>query len=115
MPSVAQQLIGALVDAGTTHIFGVVGTTTLPLLDALHDRNDIQYVSCRHEQVAASAADGYARMTRRPGVVFVQGGSGVSNLLLSVCIAWKDHVPLVIVAGMQGQDKLGRDSWQEID
>jgi acetolactate synthase I/II/III large subunit len=113
--TVAHQIITGLVDAGQTHIFGVVGTTTLPLLDVLHDRNDIAYVSCRHEQVAASAADGYARMTRKPGIVFVQGGSGVTNLLLSTCIAWKDHVPMIILAGMQGHEKLGRDSWQEIN
>ena len=114
-PSVAGQVVDALARAGTTHVFGVVGTTTLPFLDALHDRTDVQYVSVRHEQVGASAADGYARMTRRPGVVLVQGGSGVTNLLLSVCIAWKDRVPLLILSGLQPQAKLGRDSWQEID
>jgi len=99
MPTVAHQVIDALARAGTTHVFGVVGTTTLPFLDALHDRADVQYVTVRHEQVGASAADGYARMTRRPGVVLVQGGSGVTNLLLSVCIAWKDCVPLLVVSG----------------
>ena len=115
MPTVAHQVIDALARAGTTHVFGVVGTTTLPFLDTLHDRADVQYVTVRHEQVGASAADGYARMTRRPGVVLVQGGSGVTNLLLSVCIAWKDCVPLLVVSGLQPQAKLGRDSWQEID
>ena len=115
MPTVAHQVIDALARAGTTHVFGVVGTTTLPFLDALHDRADVQYVTVRHEQVGASAADGYARVTRRPGVVLVQGGSGVANLLLSVCIAWKDCVPLLVLSGLQPQAKLGRDSWQEID
>jgi acetolactate synthase-1/2/3 large subunit len=114
-PSVAHQVIDALARAGTTHVFGLVGTTTLPFLDALHDRADVQYVSVRHEQVGASAADGHARMTRRPGVVLVQGGSGVTNLLLGVCIAWKDRVPMLILSGLQPQAKLGRDSWQEID
>ncbi len=114
-PTVAHQIVDALAAAGTTHVFGVVGTTTLPFLDALHDRTDVQYVSVRHEQVGASAADGYARLTRRPGVVLVQGGSGVTNLLLSVCIAWKDRVPMLVLSGLQPQAKLGRDSWQEID
>lgn len=113
--TVAHQVVDALAAAGTTHVFGVVGTTTLPFLDALHDRTDIRYVSVRHEQVGASAADGYARLTRRPGVVLVQGGSGVTNLLLSVCIAWKDRVPVLVLSGLPTQAKLGRDSWQEID
>jgi acetolactate synthase-1/2/3 large subunit len=113
--TVAHQVVDALARAGVSHVFGVVGTTTLPFLDVLHDRSDVAYVSVRHEQVGASAADGYARMTRRPGVVLVQGGSGVTNLLLSVCIAWKDSVPLLILSGLQPQAKLGRDSWQEID
>src|SRR5262245_3204310 len=113
--TVAHQVIDGLARAGLTHVFGVVGTTTLPYLDALHDRSDLRYVSVRHEQVGASAADGYARVTRRPGVVLVQGGSGVTNMLLSVCIAWKDSVPMLILSGLQPQAKLGRDSWQEID
>src|SRR5262245_3147492 len=113
--TVAHQVIDGLARAGLTHVFGVVGTTTLPFLDALHDREDVRYVSVRHEQVGASAADGYARLTRRPGVVLVQGGSGVTNLLLSVCIAWKDRVPMLVLSGLQPQAKLGRDSWQEID
>ena len=113
--TVAHQVVDALAQAGLTHVFGVVGTTTLPYLDVLHDRADLRYVSVRHEQVGASAADGYARVTRRPGVVLVQGGSGVTNMLLSVCIAWKDSVPMLILSGLQPQTKLGRDSWQEID
>jgi len=113
--TVAHQVVDALAQAGLTHAFGVVGTTTLPYLDVLHDRPDLRYVSVRHEQVGASAADGYARVTRRPGVVLVQGGSGVTNMLLSVCIAWKDSVPMLVISGLQPQAKLGRDSWQEID
>jgi hypothetical protein len=65
--TVAHQIVEALAAAGASHVFGVVGTTTLPFLDALHDRDDLQYVSVRHEQVGASAADGDARLTEAEG------------------------------------------------
>src|SRR5512136_1608814 len=95
----AQALVRALLKMGTTRVYGVIGTSNILFLDALYDLRDrIRYISCRHEQVAASMADAEGRLTGNPGVVLVHAGPGALNALISAGNAYKDSSPMVIIA-----------------
>ena len=74
-------LIRALQDEGVDFIFGYPGGAVLHIYDALFKQNQIQHVLVRHEQAATHMADGYARATGRPGVVFVTSGPGATNAI----------------------------------
>ena len=62
-------------------------------------REEIRYISCRHEQVAGSMADTEGRLTGKPGVVITHSGPGTVNALLSVACAFKDHSPMILISG----------------
>ena len=95
-----QALAQALVKAGTTRVYGIIGTSNVAFVDALYDVKDkIRYISCRHEQVAASMADAEGRLTGRPGVVLVHSGPGALNAMISAGNAYKDCSPLLIITG----------------
>ena len=83
---------------GVSHIFGIVGSSFLDILDPLYDRDDIQFIGVRHEQGAALMADGYSRVTGAPSVCLVTNGPGVLNLSFGVASAYVAHSPMVIVA-----------------
>ena len=110
---VSELLVRSLESYGVERAYGLVGTSILELMDALKD-SKIRYVSTRHEQVAVSMADADGRMTGLPGVAFVHGGGGFLNSLVSVCNAWKDGSPLLLVAGAVKKRMVGMDSWLEI-
>ncbi|MDP6560927.1 MAG: thiamine pyrophosphate-binding protein, partial [Candidatus Binatia bacterium] len=111
----AEIIVKSLAEYGVSHVFGLVGTTTLEILDALHRDPRITYISVRHEQVAASMADGYARVTGKHGVCLVHSGPGAANLTLGVAAAYKDSSPVVALTGNEPTFKLGRDCWHELD
>ena len=73
-----------------------------------------QILTC-HEQHAAHAADGYARATGKPGVVFATSGPGATNLVTGIATAYMDSVPMVAITGNVEKKNLGKDSFQEID
>jgi acetolactate synthase-1/2/3 large subunit len=95
----AQFVAQALAQEGTQYVFGLCGHTNLELLDALAYETDIEFVSVRHEQVAAHAADGYARVTGRPGILLLHVGPGMTNAITGVATAALDSIPLVVIAG----------------
>ena len=111
----ADHLVDLLVAQGTTHVFGVPGESYLPVLDALHGRNDIGFVTCRQEGGAAMAADAHGRITGRPGVCFVTRGPGATNASAGVHIAYQDSTPLILFIGQVGRDMIEREAFQEID
>ena len=85
---------------GTRRIYGVVGTSNVAFLSALYDyRDEIRYISCRHEQVAASMADAEGRLTGMPGVALTHSGPGTLNALISVACAYKDCSPMICISG----------------
>ena len=111
-----QALTQALVKAGTTRIYGIIGTSNVAFVDALYDVKDkIRYVSCRHEQVAASMADAEGRLTGRPGVVLVHSGPGALNAMISAGNAYKDCSPLLIIAGTVKRRLAKSDGMLELD
>ena len=95
---VANQLVKYLEARGIEHIFGLCGHTNIAVLAAL-ENSSIRFVNTRHEQIAAHAADGYARAGRRTGVVLSHLGPGLTNAATGVANAALDSIPMVVFAG----------------
>lgn len=108
-------LIRALQDEGVDFIFGYPGGAVLHIYDALFKQNRIQHVLVRHEQAATHMADGYARATGRPGVVFVTSGPGATNAITGIATAYMDSIPMVVISGQVQSHLIGTDSFQETD
>ncbi len=96
-------------------MFGYPGGTVLDIYDALYRDGTIEHVITSHEQGAAHAADGWARVTGKTGVVIATSGPGATNLVTGIATAYMDSVPLVAITGNVGASLLGRDSFQEVD
>jgi acetolactate synthase-1/2/3 large subunit len=99
---------------GVTTVFGYPGGAVIPLYDALPS-SGLHHVLVRFEQWAAMAAQGYARVTGRPGVCMATSGPGATNLVTGLADAMLDSVPLVAITGQVGQPMIGRDAFQEVD
>ncbi|WP_087972464.1 biosynthetic-type acetolactate synthase large subunit [Oceanobacillus rekensis] len=114
----ADLLIKTLVDADVDTIFGYPGGAVLPIYDALY-RNKaetpFEHVLCRHEQGSIHAAEGYARVTGKPGVVIATSGPGATNLITGITDAMMDSLPLVIFTGQVAENVIGTDAFQEAD
>src|SRR5262247_3919597 len=100
---------------GVRHMFGIVGSTFLDVLDRLYDDSSVEYINVRHEQAAAFMADGLARVTDRPGVCLVTSGPGATNLLTGVAAAHVAHSPVVVLVGGIALDHYQKDAFQEFD
>jgi acetolactate synthase-1/2/3 large subunit len=112
----AQALTSALLKMGTTRLYGIIGTSNVAFVDALYDvRDRIRYISCRHEQVAASMADAEGRLTGRPGVVLVHSGPGALNAMISAGNAYKDSSPMMIITGAVKRRLVKCDGMLEVD
>ncbi len=99
---------------GVDTVFGLCGHTNIALLDAL-GKSRIRFISTRHEQVAAHAADGYARVTGRPGVVLTHLGPGLTNAATGVANAALDSIPMVVISGDVPSYYFGRHPHQEMN
>lgn len=113
--TVARLLVECLRAEGVEYVFGVPGEETMDILDALADEPSIRYLSTRHEQGAAFAADVYGRLTGRPGVALATLGPGATNLLTGVADAYLDRAPLVAITGQAASAKLHKEAHQVID
>ena len=100
---------------GVKHVFGIVGSTFLDVLDRLYDDSSVEYINVRHEQAAAFMADGLARVTDRPGVCLVTSGPGATNLITGVAAAYVAHSPVVALVGGIALDHYQKDAFQEFD
>ena len=110
----AYQLVDYLDRLGVEVVFGLCGHTVIALLDAL-GKSRVRFVSTRHEQVAAHAADGYARASGKPGVLLTHLGPGLTNATTGVANAALDSVPMVVIAGDIPSYYYGRHPHQEIN
>jgi len=99
---------------GVDVIFGLCGHTNIAFLDAL-GKSRIRFISTRHEQIAAHAADGYARASGKPGVVLTHLGPGLTNATTGVANAALDSIPMVVIAGDIPSHFYGRHPHQEIN
>jgi acetolactate synthase-1/2/3 large subunit len=110
----AQLLVRALEQEGVEVVFGYPGGAIMPVYDALID-SPIRHILARHEQGAALAADGYARVTGRPGVCMATSGPGATNLVTGIANAYMDSVPIVAITGQVPTPVMGTDAFQEVD
>ncbi len=110
----ADILIQSLKEQGVEVIFGYPGGAVLPIYDALH-RNPIRHVLARHEQGAIHAAEGYARVSGKTGVVLATSGPGATNLVTGIADAMLDSLPLVVFTGQVASTVIGTDAFQEAD
>lgn len=112
----SEALMRALSQEKVDTIFGYPGGTIMPVYDAIFDYEDkIHHILMRHEQGAIHAAEGYARVTGKTGVVIVTSGPGASNLVTGIADAYMDSTPLVVIAGQVSTEVLGSDAFQETD
>ena len=112
----AQALLQCLLREGVDLIFGYPGGAIMPTYDALYDvQAELRHILVRHEQGAAHAAQGYARVTGRPGVCLVTSGPGATNLVTGLTDAMLDSTPIVCITGQVASSFLGTDAFQEAD
>ncbi|MBQ8502984.1 MAG: biosynthetic-type acetolactate synthase large subunit [Clostridia bacterium] len=112
----SQIVIECLIEQGVTDVFGYPGGQVLNIYDALYNAGDrINHVLTAHEQGAAHAADGYARVTGKVGVVIATSGPGATNLVTGIANAMLDSVPMVAITGNVPTSLVGKDSFQEVD
>jgi len=110
----ARALVEALEKAGVETLFGYPGGTVTDVFDALGG-SKLEFVLARHEQGAVHMADGYARVSGRPGVAVVTSGPGLTNTITALGAANMDGVPLVMISGQVPLDQIGTDAFQEAD
>jgi len=111
----AQIICECMVKEGVEVVFGILGGAVLPLYDTLPQYPQLHHVLVRHEQGAAHAADGYARVTGKVGVCFATSGPGATNLVTGIANAHLDSVPMVAITGQVARPFIGKDAFQEVD
>ncbi len=109
----AKLFVDFFVSENVDKIFGYPGAAVLPIYDELGLQNKITHYLCRHEQAAVHMAEGYARVSRKPGVVLVTSGPGATNTLTGIVNAYSDKSPIVVIAGQC--EELGCNNFQEAD
>ncbi|MCX8028778.1 MAG: biosynthetic-type acetolactate synthase large subunit [Brevinematales bacterium] len=108
-------LLESLKKEGATKVFGYPGGAILPTFDELYREKDISVYLVRHEQNAAFAADGYARVSGRPGTAIVTSGPGATNTVTGIASAYMDSIPIVVFTGQVSTSLIGSDAFQEVD
>ena len=111
---IAQQLVKYLEARGVKHVFGLCGHTNIAVLAAL-STSKIKFINVRHEQIAAHAADGYARAKKETAVVLTHLGPGLTNAATGVANAALDSVPMVVIAGDIPSHYYGKHPHQEVN
>lgn len=110
----AEIILDTLAQEGVEVIFGYPGTNSLPIIDRISD-SPIDHYLVRHEQAAAHAADGYARVTGKVGVCLSTSGPGATNMVTGIATAYMDSTPLLALTAQVTFDLLGSDAFQETD
>ena len=112
----AEALMRSLEYNGVKTIFGYPGGSIMPVFDALYDhRETLNHILVRHEQGAAHAAQGFARVSGEVGVCLVTSGPGATNTITGIADAMIDSTPIIVIAGQVGTPFLGTDAFQEVD
>jgi acetolactate synthase I/II/III large subunit len=111
----ARILCECLIAEGVDTIFGYPGGVILPLYHVLCEYPEIRHILVRHEQAAAHAADGYARVTGKVGVCLGTSGPGATNLVTGIATSMMDSTPLLALTGQVPRSLIGKDGFQETD
>ncbi|MEM4428352.1 MAG: thiamine pyrophosphate-binding protein [Acidilobaceae archaeon] len=116
MYTVASYIIEVLRLLGVKRIYGLIGTSILDFMDTLYDyRDSLRLITTRHEQSAVSMADAEYRATGNLGAAIVHGGPGFLNTIISLGIAFKDRIPLILLSGGVKRRLYGTDAMHEVD
>jgi len=110
----SEAFVETLAAHGVTDVFGIVGSAYMDALD-IFEPAGIRFVSVAHEQAAAHAADGYSRVSNRPGVCIGQNGPGVTNFVTAIAAAYWAHSPVVMITPQTGSMGIGKGGFQETD
>ncbi|MEM7333932.1 MAG: sulfoacetaldehyde acetyltransferase [Chloroflexota bacterium] len=110
----SEALVETLVAEGVEHVFGIVGSAFMDALD-IFPRAGIRFISVAHEQAAAHAADGLARVTGKPQVCIAQNGPGIANFVSAITAAYWAHSPVVCITPETGSMGIGNGGFQELD
>ncbi len=101
---------------GVDTVFGLIGSATMEMFDALYDARDIRFIGVRDERTGTHMADGYARASGRAGVILAgQNGPGVTNLVTGIAQARAAYSPVIALAGALASGHVQRDAFQEVD
>lgn len=111
----AKILVETLKNIGTECIFGYPGGAVLSVYDELFDTPEIKHYLMRHEQSAVHAAEGYARVSGKCGVVLVTSGPGATNTITGIANAFLDGFPILVISGQVSTNLIGKNSFQEVD
>lgn len=110
----SEVVMQSIQDAGGEYVFGLPGSVIMNTIDKLTDM-EMEFVSTRHEQVATSMADGYARVSSKPGISLAHVGPGSANQIIGVAAAYRDASPVIAISGNEDLNRLGRNIWHEWD
>lgn len=111
----AEIFLKCLKEENVTDIFGYPGGVILTIYEALYNCKEINHYLVRHEQAAIHAAEGYARVTGKPGVALVTSGPGACNAITGIANAYYDGYPIIVFTGQVSLDQIGNDAFQEAD
>ena len=111
----AQIIVKTLKNLGVDTIFGYPGGIVLSIYDELFKQNDIKHILVRHEQAAVHAAEGYARVSGKCGVVLLTSGPGAANTVSGIANAYLDGYPLVVLTGQVFSSLIGKNAFQEVN
>jgi acetolactate synthase I/II/III large subunit len=114
--SVASLIVRFLKEAGVPYVFGLSGHSIFPITDALYAEPNLRFVPVMHELSAAYMAAAYAKGTRTLGVCTASAGAGVTNLLTGIAYAYKESIPVIVLAADVSRNHVGKgaSSWHEI-
>jgi pyruvate oxidase len=113
--TVSEVLVEQIAEWGVQYVFGVPGTSTLGVVDAVRKNNKVQYIQVRHEEVAAFMASAYGKLTGNVAACLTVSGPGTTNLATGLYDASLDHSPVLVLSGMVARQYIGPGSLQEID
>lgn len=112
---VMQAVVHILEDEGVEHIFGIPGAGILPFYSALKDSKRIKHYTCRHEEGAIHAADGYARASGKVGICSGTSGPAGTNFVTGLYTAQVDSIPIIALTGQSVRAQLGKEAFQAVD
>src|SRR3954468_7601654 len=109
MKTAADVVVEGLVRQGVRHLFGMPGSHSTTIYDALRRNGSIATILTRNEQAGAFAADGYARATGKPGLICTPAGPGATNALTGLAECWADSVPILLISGQVNADRIDQE------
>ncbi|MBU0763112.1 MAG: acetolactate synthase large subunit, partial [Candidatus Altiarchaeota archaeon] len=95
----SEAVVRCLKEEGVKHVFGILGGNIMDVYDVFHGESELQHILVRHEQTAAHAAEGYARVSGKVGVCMATSGPGATNLVTGIADAHCDSTPIVAITG----------------